>query len=324
MKAAIVKAPQSAPVYGDFAEPVARNGFTVVEVKASALTQIAKARASGAHYSSDGQFPVIAGVDGVGVTPEGRRVCFMLPEAPFGALAERALVDIQHCIELPDTLDDVTAAAMANPGMSAWAALVERARLAPAETVLVNGATGAAGRLAVQLARYLGAQKIIATGRNAAALQEVKALGADAVIAFAPDAAQPLNSPQYEQALLQEFAQGVDVVIDYLWGESARILIAAIAKGVRDATPVRFVQVGSISGESIDLPGAGLRSSPIVLMGSGIKSLSRPALLNAVRRTFDVAAPANLRIAAKAVPLAQVERHWNDAGHPRVVFTIGG
>jgi len=323
MKAAIVKAPNSTPVYGDFAEPVARDGFVVVEVRASALTQITKARAAGVHYSSDARFPAIAGVDGVGVTPDGRRVCFMLPEAPFGALAERALVDVRHCIQLPEALDDVSAAALANPGMSAWAALVERARLAPGETVLVNGATGIAGRVAVQLARHLGAKKIIATGRNAAELQEVSALGADVVIAFALDAAHPLGAQQYEQALLREFAQGVDVVIDYLWGESARTLIAAIAKGARDATPVRFVQVGSISGECIDLPGAGLRSSPIVLMGSGMKSVPQPALLNAVRRTLDAAVPAHLRIATKTVPLAQVERHWNDAGKSRLVFTLG-
>jgi len=323
MKAAIVNAPHSAPVYGDFAEPVARDGLIVVEVKAAALTQITKARAAGVHYSSDARYPAIAGVDGVGVTPDGRRVCFVLPEAPFGALAERTLVDIRHCIELPDALDDVSAAALANPGMSAWAALVERARLAPAETVLVNGATGIAGRLAVQLARHLGAKKIIATGRDAAALQEVKTLGADVVIAFALDAAHPLGRQQFEQALLREFAQGVDVVIDYLWGESARALITAIAQGARNATPVRFVQVGSISGEHIDLPGAGLRSSPIVLMGSGMKSVPQPVLLNAVRRTFDAAMPAKLRIATQTVPLAQVERHWNDSGRPRLVFTVG-
>jgi NADPH:quinone reductase-like Zn-dependent oxidoreductase len=153
MKAAIVKAPKSSPVYGDFAEPVGREGFTNVHVKASALSQFTKARASGSHYSVDGTFPVIAGTDGVGVNQDGKRIYFALPEAPFGALAERSLVSTQHCIPLPDGLDDVTAAAIANPGMSAWAALVERACLQRGDTVLVNGATGPAGRIAVQLAK---------------------------------------------------------------------------------------------------------------------------------------------------------------------------
>jgi NADPH:quinone reductase-like Zn-dependent oxidoreductase len=324
MKAAIVEAPKSSPLYGDFAEPVARDGFTIVHVKASALSRFTKARASGAHYSSDSAFPAVAGTDGVGIAQDGKRVYFGLPEAPFGALAERSLVSTQHCIPLPDDLDDVTAAAIANPGMSAWAALVERANLQSGETVLVNGATGTAGRLAVQLAKYLSAKKVIATGRNETELEEIKTLGADTVIPFSLGTFHPSGGERYEEALIEEFGKSVDVVIDYLWGKSARAIIAAIAKGVEDAKPVRFVHVGGASGEeSIDLPGAGLRSSSIVLMGSGYKSVPLPALLNAVRNTFDAVGPANLQIATKAVPLSEVESHWNAPGKPRLVFTLG-
>jgi NADPH:quinone reductase-like Zn-dependent oxidoreductase len=323
MKAAIVKAPNSNPMYGDFAEPVARDGFAVVKVKASALSQLTKSRASGSHYSSDGVLPAVAGTDGVGLTQDGRRVYFGLPEAPFGSLAERSLVSTQHCIPLPDDLDDVTAAAIANPGMSAWAALIERAHLQRGETVLVNGATGTTGRIAVQLAKYLGARKVIATGRNESELEEVKTLGADMIIPFSLGALNPLGGKRYEEALIEEFGKGVDLVVDYLWGNSARTIIAAIAKGVEDATPVRFVHVGGASGEeSIDLPGAGLRSSSIVLMGSGYKSVPLPALLNAVKSAFDAVGPANLRIATKTVPFSEVESHWNAPGKPRVVFTL--
>jgi NADPH:quinone reductase-like Zn-dependent oxidoreductase len=129
-------------------------------------------------------------------------------------------VDASHCVEIPDSLDDATAVAIANPGMSVWAALVERARLQPGETVLINGATGSAGRLAVQLAKYLGAGKVIATGRNDSELQELRSLGADAVILFDLDALNPLGAKNYERALNGLFAQGVNVVVDYLWGES--------------------------------------------------------------------------------------------------------
>jgi threonine dehydrogenase-like Zn-dependent dehydrogenase len=174
---------------------------------------------------------------------------------------------------VPESLDDVTAAAIANPGMSAWSALTERAHLQEGETVLVNGATGSADRLAAGIARHLGAGKIIATGRNETELRELLRAGADVVIPFSPGTFHPLGGKKYEQALKSEFSGGIHVVVDYLWGESARAVIAAIAETVEDATPVRFVHTGGASGEaSIDLPGAALRSSSIQLMGSGIKS----------------------------------------------------
>src|SRR5580704_5644221 len=293
MKAAVVRAAGATPVYGDFDRPFAKAGEELISVRASALTQFSKSRASGSHYSSDGGFPLVAGADGVGMTQDGRRVYFVLPEAPFGALAELCPVPSDQCVELPDSLDEITAAAIANPGMSAWAALVERAHLVGGETVLVNGATGTAGRIAVQLAKYLGAGKVIATGRNAAELEEVKKLGADIVIPFKLGAMHPSGAKEYENALRQVFAAGINVVIDYLWGESARTVIVAIAKAVEDATPVRFVHVGGASGEeNIELPGAALRSSAIQLMGSGLKSVPFAKLLDSIRNVLGAVVPA--------------------------------
>jgi NADPH:quinone reductase-like Zn-dependent oxidoreductase len=324
MKAAVVKGPGQKPQYTDFSEPTAKEGEELIFVRASALSPVTKARASGSHYSSDGQFPAVAGTDGVGRTTDGRRVYFILPEAPFGALAEKSLVRAQQCIPLPDDIADITAAAIANPGMSAWAAMMERAHLKPGETVLINGATGTAGRMAVQLAKYFGAAKVIATGRNQETLEEVKPLGADVTIPFTLGSLHPQGAKRYEDTLIEEFAKGVDVVVDYLWGESAKTIIAAIAKGVEGTTPVRFVHVGGASGEeSIDLPGAGLRSSPIVLMGSGFKSVRSSKLLEAIRSLFDVTISARLQIATKTVSLSEVENYWNAPGKPRVVFTLG-
>jgi NADPH:quinone reductase-like Zn-dependent oxidoreductase len=325
MKAAIVTAAGKAPVYGEFEAPVAKMSEELIVVRASALSQFTKSRAAGSHYSSDGGFPLVAGSDGVGVTQDGRRVYFVLPEAPFGALAELCPVPSDQCVELPDSLDEITAAAIANPGMSAWAALVERAHLVGGETVLVNGATGTAGRLAVQLAKHLGAGKVIATGRNAAELEEVKKLGAGIVIPFALGAAHPSGAKDYENALKKVFAGGINVVIDYLWGGSAKTVIVAIAKAVDDATPVRFVHVGGAShGENIELPGAALRSSAIVLMGSGVKSVRLSVLLQAIKSVFDAVQPAGLKIATRVVPLSEVEKVWEKAaGKPRVVFSIG-
>lgn len=324
MKAAIVTAAGRTPIYGDFDRPVAQDGEQIISVRAAALSNLTKSRASGAHYSSAGIYPAIAGTDGVGRTQDGRRVYFAMPEPPNGSLAEFCPINARRCVDIPDSLDDITAAAIANPGMSAWAGLVERGNLVAGETVLVNGATGTAGRVAVQLARHLGAARVIATGRNATELEEVKQLGADAVIPFALGPENASGAKDYEEALKETFAHGIDVVIDYLWGESAKTAIVALAKTVEDR-PVRFVHVGSASGEmNIELPGAALRSAAITLMGSGVGSVSRKGLVQSIRSVFEAVGPAGLKIATRVVPLSDVESEWTNAtGKPRVVFTIG-
>ncbi len=323
MKAAIESAAGKTPEYGDFETPVAKEGETLVSVRASALSNFSKSRASGEHYSSESFFPRVAGSDGVGVTPDGKRVYFVLPDAPFGALAEVCPVDSRRLVPVPDSLDDVTAAAIANPGMSVWGSLVERAKLVAGETVLVNGATGTAGRLAVQMAKYLGAAKVIATGRNVEELEEVKALGADVVIPFTLGLLHSSGARDYEDALVKELEGGVDVVVDYLWGESAKIVLVAIAKTAEEH-PVRFVHTGGASREpTIDLPGEALRASAISLMGSGVGSVEPKALLHGIQKIFEAVGPAGLKIATKVLPLARVGETWDDApSKPRVVYTV--
>ena len=305
MKAAIVEQAGHAPVYGTFRDPEAAPGQAVVRVTAAALSHVTRSRAAGTHYSGAGALPLVPGLDGVGVDESGRRVYFILPEAPFGGMAERCLVDVRRCIALPEGLGDVEAAAMGITGMSAWAALVERAQLRAGETVLVNGATGASGRLAIQVARHLGAARVVATGRNAAAFDELRALGADATIALTDD------RDALEAAFRAEFAAGVDVVLDYVWGASAETLIVAAAKAGRDTVPIRVVQIGAMSGNDIRLPGAALRSSALQLMGSGIGSVPQPRILAAIRGVLEAAPRAGLRIATRAVPLSEVGTAWS-------------
>src|SRR5580693_5729999 len=214
MRAAVVVEAGKAPIYDHFQEPVPTTDHVRVSVSAAALSNVVKSRASGKHYSSSENLPFVVGIDGVGRLDDGRRVYFALPEAPFGSMSERTIVPFSQCVMLPDGLDDVTAAALANPGMSAWAALSERARLAAGETVLVNGATGTAGRLAVQIAKYMGAKKVIATGRNIEVLKSLARLGADVTIPLVED------GDAMEEAFQEQFAEGIDVVVDYLWGQS--------------------------------------------------------------------------------------------------------
>jgi NADPH:quinone reductase-like Zn-dependent oxidoreductase len=304
MKAAIVQGPGQAPVYGDFTEPEVGPGEVAITVTAAAISHVTRSRASGAHYSSSGRFPFVVGLDGVGRCADGRRVYFVMPHAPFGSMAERAMMPSAQCLALPDDLDDATAAAIANPGMSSWAAYTERAKLKPGETVLVNGATGTAGRLAVQIAKHLGAKTVIATGRNVQALAEVAALGADVTIPLVADAAA------LEDRFQAQFAQGVDVVLDYLWGASAEQLLVAGAKAGAEAVPIRFVQIGAMSGQDITLPSAALRSSAIALMGSGIGSVPLERFVHCIGALLQAAVPAGLKIATKQVPLADVEQAW--------------
>jgi len=319
MKAAIIRAPGQGPAYGDFDDPAPLRGEVRVRVSAAAMSHVVKGHASGMHYSAaERDFPFIAGIDGVGRLDNGRRVYFIMPRAPFGSMAEKTVVPSRQCIALPENLDDVTAAAIANPGMSSWAAYVERAGLRRGETVLVSGATGTSGRLAIQIARHLGARKVIATGRNAEALSELKALGADVVIPLTQDAAA------LDEALQAQFAQGIDVVVDYLWGEHAERLLIAAAKANRMTLPIRFVHVGSAGGAAINLPGDVLRAAPIELMGSGLGSIGPDRLIRVLRHLFKVTVKAGFRIAATPVPLSQVGTAWSeDDSRRRTVFTIG-
>ncbi|MGA7776414.1 MAG: zinc-binding alcohol dehydrogenase family protein [Paraburkholderia sp.] len=318
MKAALVKVPGTLPVYADFTEPAVAEGAVRIKVAAAALSHVTKSRASGKHYSSSGTFPFVAGVDGTGTLEDGSRVYFVFPEAPFGAMAEYCVVNQARCIPLPAALDDATAAAIAIPGMSSWAAFVERARLVKGETVLINGATGASGRLAVQVAKYLGASKVIATGRHAQSLQSLQKIGADVTISLAQD------KDALEGEFRAQFKEGVDVVLDYLWGESAEQLLASAAGAAPETVPIRFVQIGAISGPTITLPGAALRSTAIELMGSGIGSIPMPRILDAIKQLLNAAAPGGFQIATNQVPLSEVEQHWtDDESRERTVFMTG-
>ena len=311
MKAAIVQRFGEPPIYGDFRDPVASTSESLVHVSVTALSPLARVRAAGAHYSSAGDLPLVAGVDGVGRLEDGRRVYFLLPPAPFGAMAQRTVVPNGQWLELPDDLDDATAAVIANPGMSSWAALTERARIRKGETVLVNGATGASGKLAVRIARHLGAARVIALGRNEAVLH---ALGADEAIRLG-------DEPGLGAALERLFADRVDIVLDYLWGQSARAILNAAAKSSPAGVPVRFVQIGAAGGSEMAFPAAVLRSSRLEITGSGLGSVSLPGLMAAIDGVFHAAREVGLTLEYRLTPLASVFDTWSSEG-PRTVYTI--
>jgi NADPH:quinone reductase-like Zn-dependent oxidoreductase len=148
-------------------------------------------------------------------------------------------------------------------------------------------------------------------------LQSLKALGADETISLTQD------NDALESAFQQQFHDGVGIVLDYLWGQSAELLLAAGAKASPEAMPLRFVQIGAMSAATITLPGAALRSSGIELMGSGIGSIPMPRLLGSIEHLLNATVPGGFKIATNAVPLSQVEDHWANEKQARTVFTTG-
>ena len=316
MKAAVVQILGQAPKYQEFAEPVAGDNEVLINVRAAGLHPIVKAIASGAHYSATGQVPMVAGLDGVGTRPDGARVYFGSPRKPWGTMAERCAAPASMCLPLPDGISDVEAAAIANPGMSAWLSLKERAELKSGETVLILGATGVAGQLAIQGARHLGAKRIIAAGRNVNAIAREDV---DAIVA--------LGEPEeaVREAFIAEAKSGIDVVIDYLWGRPTELVLDALAKTFKPSSTksTRLVEVGESAGKTITLPGAVLRSVDLKLLGSGFGSVRLDTILAAIPELFKMTAAGKLHVDAEPVPLADVEAAWSriEKGR-RIVFEI--
>lgn len=317
MKAAVVETFDRPPVYTDFPAPEVGAGEVLIDVRAAALSQLVRAQAAGRHYTQATP-PFVPGADGVGCLADGRRVYFAFPRAPVGAMAERVAVAEAYTTSLPDTLDDVTAAAIANPGMSSCAALLERAAIRPGERVLIHGATGASGRLAIGIARYLGATHIVATGRRESSAAALAALGADAYIAL-----EQSERDLYE-AFVQAIGEGVDIVLDYVWGPTAQTLLkAAMAHADGHAAPrIRYVNIGAMGGAAIELPAGVLRSSGLCLMGSGLGSVAHERLIASIARVFEMIEPAGLTIDARAVALTEVTRAWESSDAARPVFTL--
>jgi NADPH2:quinone reductase len=319
MKAAVVESFGVAPKYKDFAEPVAGKGEKLVRVTAAGLHPIVKGLAAGTHYGSTGELPFIAGVDGVGKLEDGTRVFFGTMRKPYGTFAEIAPAPEWIMQKLADGLPDAAAAALGNPGMSSWAALKRRANFQAGESVLILGATGVAGRLAIQIAKRLGARRVVASGRNGKSLEEAASLGADAVIPL-EQSAEDLKA-----AFQKELSEhGVDVVLDYLWGAPAQALFdAMLMKGLdHKAARTRYIQIGESAGKTVQLAASVLRSSGVEILGSGFGSVALEDIVKAVADFFAEAAKKPFQLKTEIVPLRDVEAAWSKKSEDgvRIVF----
>ena len=306
MRAAVLSAADAAPVYADHPEPVATGDHeVVVEVLAAAVHHLTRAKATGAHYSSTGGFPRVPGADAVVRDPSGRLRYVVLDDTELGTFAERTVVDVRRSVVLPDGVDPVRIAAAMNPGMSSWVALRRRVAFTPGQRVLVVGATGNAGRMAVQVARLLGAAHVVAAGRDESRLAALSALGAD------------------ETCTLDrlERAAGVDVVLDYVWGEpAAHGMLAMLTARTDRRVPLTWVQIGSTAGPTAPVPAVALRQARLQVVGSGIGSVPADEILAELPDLAAAVTAGAIDVRARPVPLADVAQAWTAGADERVVL----
>ena len=331
MKAAVVSSFDSAPRYQEFPAPVpAGVDEMLVDVLAAGLHPRVRSQANGSHYTSTDELPLVPGIDGVGRGPDGRLRYFILPDTTMGAMAEQTVIDTRRSVVLADTIDPVAVAAAMNPAMSSWMALRRRVPFRAGQDVLVLGATGNAGQLAVQIAKRLGAGQIIAAGRSAERLAALPALGATATVRLGATATVRLGATATVRldagdtpGRLGPTATDVDVVLDYLWGEPAAAAMTAVVTDRADrGKPLAWIQIGAVAGATAAIPSAALRAARLQIVGSGQGSVSTREYLAELPALAEEIAAGTLDVDARALPLAEVEEAWAaaDAQH-RIVLT---
>lgn len=310
MKAAVMYQKGGMPVYTDFPEPTIQNeDELLITIKAAAIKHIDKSRASGEHYSTRGDIThaEVIGGDGVGVLANGRRV---YATGVSGMIAEKAVIDKRRMVPVPPGLDDVTAAALPNAVIGSAMALRFRADMKKGETVLINGATGFTGKIAVQVAKHYGAKKIIVTGRNEQSLQSLLALGANEIVSL----------KQNDEAFVAQIKNihnntPIDVIIDYLWGHTAELILSSLKGRGMFTHKTRFVSIGAVTGDLIQLSAENLRSVDLQLSGSGLGSWKRAEvkeLLEDILPTaFKLAVQNKLVVDTVSVNLKDIEKLWN-------------
>jgi NADPH:quinone reductase-like Zn-dependent oxidoreductase len=288
----------------------------LIDVLAAGLHPRTRSSANGSHYTSTGQLPMIPGFDGIGRDPDGRLRYFILADTHLGSMAEQVVIDPRRSTPLPANTDVVTVAAAMNPAMSSWIALRNRITFQPGQSVLVLGATGNAGRMAVQIAKHLGARDVIAAGRDPERLATLTELGADTTISLAGD-------PETADLALGQAAAEVDVVIDYLWGPATeRTMPAVITHRTDKSRPITWIEIGSMSGLQITLPSAWLRAARLQLVGSGQGSVSTKDIIGELPALAAEISTGTYTIDAVSAPLSHVQTTWNAPVAPgrRIVF----
>jgi NADPH:quinone reductase-like Zn-dependent oxidoreductase len=302
MHAAVVTSFEEAPHYEELDVPKKSTaGEELVDVLAVGLHPRVRTDASGKHYTSTGRLPMIPGVDGVGRLDDGTRVYFVADDEVPGPMAEKAVIDMGRTVALPHDADAEVIAAAMNPAMSSWVALRRRVPIEAGQSVLVLGATGNAGTMAVQVAKRLGAGRVVGAGRDASRLKALSGLGADEIV-------QLTNDPDATTEALGKAAAEVDIVIDYLWGAPAERAIIALLRARSDRSrAMNWIQIGAMAGPTLELPSVALRSANLRIQGNGQGAVSTKGYLAELPSLIEEIGSGNLQVVVRTVPLRDVE-----------------
>jgi NADPH2:quinone reductase len=313
MKAAVLHEHGEPPRIDEFDEPVEGDGHVLAHVTAAGINHLDLLKASGGFYTGPPPVPSVVGSDGVARLEDGRRVFFDSTTGPYGSMAERTLVDEKSLLDVPDQVDDEVAAALGNSGLAAWLALAWKAALEPGETVLVLGATGAVGSVAVQAAKTLGAGRVVAAARAGERLERLRERGADAIVEL--DVEDDLPA-----ALTAATGDGADVIVDPLWGEPA---LAAMQAAAHDA---RHVQIGHMAGTTLELPATLVRSRGLQLLGFVVFDTPLELRRAAYTHLTRAAGRGEIEIDLERVPLEDVDEAWQrqqEGPHTKLVVVPG-
>jgi NADPH:quinone reductase-like Zn-dependent oxidoreductase len=317
MHAAVVTSFDEPPHYGELDVPTPGSEHErVVEVLAAGLHPRVRTDASGRHYSSTGTLPMVPGIDGVGRLADGRLVYFVGGGSLPGTMAERAIADERRTVVLEDHADAARLAASMNPAMSSWVALRRRVPMAPGDHVLVLGATGNAGAMAVQVAKHLGAGRVVGAGRDVTRLAALRGIGADEVVQLSDDVPESMSA-------LAAAACEVDTVLDYLWGAPAeRAIVALLERRPDRSRALDWIQIGAMAGPTVSLPSVALRSANLRLLGNGQGAVSTETYVAELPSLVEAIEAGTLMVAPRAVPLRDVEAAWRAPSVPgeRVVL----
>jgi len=302
VKAAVVRSFDAPPRYEDFDLPPLGSDDVVVDVLAAGLHPRVRSGASGKHYADERVLPMIPGIDAVGRLPGGKLVYCIVHDTPYGTMAEKVVANRRHCVPLPDRTDEAILAAAMNPGMSSWIALRLRAPIQPGQSVFILGATGNAGRMAIQIAKLLGAGRVVGAGRE---IGRLESSGADEVVSL-------VGEPDAVGEVIAKAASECDIVLDYLWGKPAFEAMTALLSARHDRSrPLNWIQIGSIAGPTMELPSVALRSTNLCVMGSGQGSVAAKAIVAELPHLADEILAGRIPVNVMRVPLAEVERAWN-------------
>ena len=313
MKAAVVYEAGGSPVWADFADPEVKDGQAEVALVGAGVHAVVRSRVAGRHYSVRGSWPAVPGVDAVARTADGRLVYTGFVDVPWGTMAERLAVPGRFGVPVPESADPLAVAAGVNPGLSSWLPLARRADEVGSRglgTVVVLGATGIAGGMAVENAYALGADAVVAVGRNGDRLAELTAADPDRTLrTVSLTGDRDTDSTAVVAALA---GRPPSVVIDFCWGPVAETTWQALGHPGLDVDDydVRFVQVGTTAGPEASLPGALLRSRNLTLSGSGLGGTPVGEIISRLPEFLDQIAAGRVHVSYTAFPLSHVAEAW--------------